>query len=113
MVKGKKSNKQSENKTSSKKRINNSKSKSKSKENDSFSDEAYNYSQKNNETSDNFTITVYKLNNGLYSLNKDLTPKISITNFSSYLNQNIIPSDNSYIKIKAGLKRSAFCFALV
>ena len=98
MVKGKKSNKQSENKTSSKKRINNSKSKS--KENDSFTDEAYNYSQKNNETNNNFTITVYKLNNGLYSLNKDLTPKISITNFSSYLNQNIIPSDNSYIKIK-------------
>ena len=103
MVKGKKGNKQSENKTSSKKRLNNSKSKS--KENDSYSDEVYNNPHKNNESNNIFTITVYKLNNGQYSLYKDSTSKISINNFSSYLNQNIVSNDNSNIKIQIPLMK--------
>ena len=103
MVKGKKGNKQSDNKSSSKKRINNSKSKS--KENDSFSDDVYNNSQKNNESNNNFTLTVYKLNNGQYSLNKDSTPNLNINNFSSYLNQNIFPNDTSNIKIQIPLMK--------
>ena len=103
MVKGKKGNKQSENKSSSKKRLNNSKSKS--KENDSYSDEVYNNPHKNNESNNNFTITVYKLNNGQYSLYKDSTSKISINNFSSYLNQNIVSNDNYNIKIQIPLMK--------
>ena len=45
------------------------------------------------------------MNNGQYSLYKDSTSNLNINNFSSYLNQNIFPNDNSNIKIQIPLMK--------
>ena len=100
MGKGKKSIKKSEYGSSSKKNV--SKSKSKSKENNSFSDDVSDSSPKNNKQYSNFTITVYKLDNGQYSLNKnnnDVQPSILISNnnFYNYFNKDISPNNNNNI----------------
>ena len=102
MGKGRKSMKKFEEINSSKKKIN----KSKSKENNSSFDEIKTESKKLNESNNNFTITVYKLNNGLFSLyNKNPTSNLISNNINNclnqnILNQNIISNDNNNINIQ-------------
>ena len=94
MGKGKKSSKKAEHSNSSKKKVGSSKS----KDNISSFDEIKDDSKKVNESNYNFTITVYKLNNGQYSLYNNSTSNLlsnNINNFQNYLNQNEIPKDDS------------------
>ena len=94
MGKGKKSSKKYEHSSSSKKKIGSSKS----KDNNSSFDEIKENSKKVNESNYNFTITVYKLNNGQYSLYNNSTTNLisnNINNFQNYLNQSGIPKDES------------------
>ena len=95
MGKGKKSSKKAEHSNSSKKKVGSSKS----KDNISSFDEIKDDSKKVNESNYNFTITVYKLNNGQYSLYNNSTSNLiannTINNFQNYLNQNEIPKDDS------------------
>ena len=94
MGKGKKSSKKAEHSNSSKKKVGSSKS----KDNISSFDEIKDESKKVNESNYNFTITVYKLNNGQYSLYNNSTSNLisnNINNFQNYLNQNEIPKDDS------------------
>jgi type II secretory pathway pseudopilin PulG len=94
MGKGKKSSKKAEHSNSSKKKVGSSKS----KDNISSFDEIKDESKKVNESNYNFTITVYKLNNGQYSLYNNSTSNLisnNINNFQNYLNQNEIPKDYS------------------
>ena len=94
MGKGKKSSKKAEHSNSSKKKVGSSKS----KDNISSFDEIKDDSKKVNESNYNFTITVYKLNNGQYSLYNNSTSNLisnnTINNFQNYLNQNEIPKDD-------------------
>ena len=106
MVKGKKNTKKAGDSSSSKKRVINYKS----KENNSSS---VDQSPKMDETNYNFTITVYKLSNGQYSLYNNSDSNLisnNINNFSDYLNkeaQNIISNENSnsIINIQIPLKK--------
>ena len=94
MGKGKKSSKKAEHSNSSKKKVGSSKS----KDNISSFDEIKDDSKKVNESNYNFTITVYKLNNGQYSLYNNSTSNLisnNINSFQNYLNQNEIPKDDS------------------
>ena len=94
MGKGKKSSKKAEHSNSSKKKVGSSKS----KDNISSFDEIKDDSKKVNESNYNFTITVYKLNNGQYSLYNNSTTNLisnNINNFQNYLNQSGIPKDES------------------
>ena len=94
MGKGKKSSKKYEHSSSSKKKIGSSKS----KDNNSSFDEIKENSKKVNESNNNFIITVYKLNNGQYSLYNNSTSNLisnNINNFQNYLNQSGIPKDES------------------
>ena len=94
MGKGKKSSKKYEHSSSSKKKIGSSKS----KDNNSSFDEIKEDPKKVNESNYNFTITVYKLNNGQYSLYNNSTTNLisnNINNFQNYLNQSGIPKDES------------------
>ena len=111
MGKGRKSMKRSDEVNSSKKRL----SKSKSKENNSSFEEIKTDSKKVKESNNNFIITVYKLNNGQYSLynnnnnnnNNNSSPNLIINNNNSQniFNQNVISNENNNMNIQISIPK--------
>ena len=103
MGKGRKSLKKNEQASSSKKRVRNSKS----KESNSSNDGLNNDTKKENENYTGLTITVYKLGNDKYSLDKNFSANIitnNINNFTNYLNPNLISNKNN-IDIQIPIKK--------
>lgn len=104
MGKGKRSMKKIEEINSVKKKIRNHKSKEKNISNDEIKEEP----KKIDESNFNFTITVYKLGNGQYSLYNNSTSNLisnNVNNFQNYMNQNLISNEISNINIQIPLKK--------